>query len=156
MELAGRASEPAGRDSEPAGRALDPVEGSPSKLGEPMRKLQCWEGLGPSWVSLGASWEGPRASGEGLRASWEGPEASWQGPKARWEAPGGGWTDGRKTKTKTEKITLCGDAIGHLPLRDRCPTSLNGFTDRALNYLILTKKYFICNVLLLRKQQVED
>ena len=31
----------------------------------------------------------------------------------------GGRTDGRKTKT--EKISLCGDAIGHCPLRGRCP-----------------------------------
>ena len=35
-------------------------------------------------------------------------------------APGGdGRTDRRKKKT--EKISLCGDAIGHLPLRGRCP-----------------------------------
>ena len=30
-------------------------------VGEPLRKLQCCEGLGSSWVSLGASWEGPGA-----------------------------------------------------------------------------------------------
>ena len=63
--------------------------GLPSKLGEPLRKLQCREGPGSSWMSLGASWEGP---------------------KIRWEAPGGGgWTETTK-KTKTEKISLWGDA----------------------------------------------
>ena len=72
-----------------------------------------------SWVSLGASWEGLRASWEGPKASWEGPKASWEALRASWEAPGGGRTDGRKTKT--EKISLCGDAIGHRPLRGRCP-----------------------------------
>ena len=39
------------------------------ELREPLRKLQCWEGLKSSWVSLGASREGLRASMEGLRAS---------------------------------------------------------------------------------------
>ena len=60
-----------------------------SKLGEPLRKLQRWEGL-----------------------------------RARWEAPGGGGqTETKKTKKtkKTEKIPLRGDAIGHRPLRGRCP-----------------------------------
>ena len=99
--------------------------GPQSQRREPLRKLQCWDGLKSSWVSLGASWEGLRASWEGLRASWEGPEASWEGPKARWEAPGGGRTDGR-TETKTEKISLCGDAIGHRPLRGRCPKGGSG------------------------------
>ena len=90
-----------------------------SKQGEPLRKLQRWEGPGSRWMSLGASWEG-------LRASWEGLRASWEGPKARWEAPRGG-TDGNNENEnenenkKTEKISLCGDAIGHRPLRGRCP-----------------------------------
>ncbi len=35
----------------PLGRAL-------TKLGEPLRKRQHWEGLGSSWVSLGASCKG--------------------------------------------------------------------------------------------------
>ena len=71
-------------------------------------------------MSLGASWEGLRASWEDLRAGGEGPEASREGPKARWESPGGG-TDGNNENEKTEKISLCGDAIGHRPLRGRCP-----------------------------------
>ena len=82
--------------------------GSPSKLGEPLRKLQRWEGLGPSWVSLGANWEGLRDSWEGLRASWEGPEASWEAP-------------GEDGQTKTEEIFICGDAIGHQLLQGRWP-----------------------------------
>ena len=96
------------------------------ELREPLRKLQCWEGLGLSWVNLGASREGLRASWEDPRASWEGPGASWEGPKANWEglrARRGGWMD-RWTETKkkiTEKISLCGDAIGHRSLRGRCP-----------------------------------
>ena len=75
-----------------------------------MRKLQRWEGLGPSWVSLGASWEDLRASGEGLRASWE-------GLRARWEAPGGG----RRKKKENGAFMVCGGAIGHHPLQGRCP-----------------------------------
>ena len=47
-------------------------------LGEPLRKLQLWEGLRSSQVSLEASWEG-------LRSSWEGPQARWEGLRARWE-----------------------------------------------------------------------
>ena len=70
-------------------------KGPPSKQGEPLRKLQRWEGFGSSWVSHGASWESVRASGEGLIATWE-------DLRARWEAQGG---DGRMDgQTKTTKM----------------------------------------------------
>ena len=53
-----------------------------SKLEEPLRELQRWEGLASNLVSLGVSREGFRASMEGLRASWEGLKASWEGLRA--------------------------------------------------------------------------
>ena len=86
-ELAGRVPKPAGRPSEPAGKPQGGDRwtdkrtdgrtdrgpqsqlggpGPPSKLGEPLRRLQRWEVLGSCWVSLGASWKG-------LMANWEAP-----------------------------------------------------------------------------------
>ena len=49
------------------------------KLGEPLRKLQRWEGLRSSRMGLRASWEGLRPSWVGLRASWEGLGSSLEG-----------------------------------------------------------------------------
>ena len=112
-----------------------------SKLGEPLRKLQRWEGVGSSWVSLGASWEGLRASWEGTGASWEGPKASWEGPKASWEGLSTSWEgpkasweglrasweapgrDGGKQKNNGATLVCCG-TIGHRPLLGCCPKSM--------------------------------
>ncbi len=69
-------------------------------LGEPLRKLQCWEGLGSRWVRLEARWEGLRASWEGLRASWVGPE---------------------KKEKENGAFLVYGGTIGHRFLRGRCP-----------------------------------
>ena len=44
--------EPPGGASETAGRPWISLGGSPSKLGEPLKKLQRWKGLGLSWLSL--------------------------------------------------------------------------------------------------------
>ena len=91
-------------------------------------------------MSLGASWEGLGASWEGLKASWGAPKLAGSPSEPAGRPQGGtdGRTDerteflpilqdfvpyrGRCPKTrKTEKIPLCGDAIGHRPLRGRCP-----------------------------------
>ena len=75
--------------------------GPSSKLGESLRKLQLWQGLGSSWVSFGASWEGP--------------EASWEG-------------EGRREKNGA--FLVCGDTIGHRPLWGRCPIVVSGYSIR--------------------------
>ena len=62
------------RERERAKRASEEaaVLGGPQiKLGEPLRKQQRWEGLGPSWLNLRASWEDLGFSWEGLSASKE-------------------------------------------------------------------------------------
>ena len=86
--------EPAGRDSEPAGMASEPAE----RASKPAER---------------ASEPAERASdpaGRGLK------------PAGRAPKPGGRPQGGTETnKTKTEKISLCGDAIGLRPLRGRCP-----------------------------------
>ena len=88
--------------------------GLQSQLGEPQSQLG-----GPK-SQLG----GPQSQLGGPQSQLGGPQSQLGGPQSQLALVGGG-TDGRtetKTKTrKTEKISLYGDAIGHRPLRGRCP-----------------------------------
>ena len=62
-------------------------------------------------------------SGRALEPAGRALEPDGRAPKPAGlggEDGGGGRTETRKTR-KTEKISLCGDAIGHRPLRGRCP-----------------------------------
>ena len=97
-----------------------------SQLGEPQSQL------GGLWIQLGgqlgepfkeagrASKEAGRASGPAGRALESAGRAMEPAGRALEPVKGSqGGMDGRTEKT--EKISLCGDAIGHCPLRGRCP-----------------------------------
>ena len=74
-------------------------------------------------MSLEDSWEGLRASGEGPGASWEG----WKpGGRPRGGTDGNNKNKNKNKNKKMEKISPCGDAIGHRPLRGRCPKRIEG------------------------------
>ena len=111
-----------------------------------------WLIFGLKWLILGLrrlSFEPERTDFGPERADFGPERADFEPERADFRPErglGGGRTDGRTDgrTEKTEKISLCGDAIGHRPLQGRCP-KVSSYTfvllEKTKDYLTFLTKF---------------